>query len=257
MFSNLFHVALYQPLFNVFIFLYNIIPGHDVGIVILVITLIIRLVLYPLTSSSIKAQKSLQDLQPKLEEIKKQFPGDKQKQSLATMALYKEHKVNPFTSCLPMLVQLPILIALYLVMRDGLASSNLAQNLYGFVHNPEKVNEISLGFINLANPSIVLAVLAGAAQFWQAKMLTRKSPPKEAGAGAKDENMAAMMNKQMLYFMPFMTIIIGMKLPAGLTLYWFASTLLMAVQQLILFRKHPSMPIAPAPAVIEGEIVKK
>lgn len=262
MLSTLFNAVLYRPIFNIFVFLYNILPYHDVGVVILVITVIIRLVLYPLTSSSIKAQKSMQELQPKMEEIKKKFPTDKQAQAQATMELYKTHKVNPFTSCLPMLIQLPILIALYLVLRDGLASTNLAQNLYSFVSNPQKINEISLTIFNLSKPNIALAVLAGLAQFWQAKSLVRKKPPAEAGTGGKDEGMAAMMNKQMLYFMPVMTVVIGMSLPAGLTLYWFLSTLLMALQQVYLFKK-PSGDITTTPSapntpnkIIDGEIIK-
>lgn len=255
MFSLLFHVVLYKPLFNIFVLLYNVIPGHDVGFVILIITLAIRLAIYPLTSSSIRAQKSLQELQPKLEAIKKEYANDKQKQAQATMELYKNNKVNPFASCLPLVIQLPILIALYLVLRDGLASKNIAENLYPFIHNPEKINQISLGIFNLANPNVLLAVLAGAAQFWQTKMLMHRNAPPEAGAGAKDENMAAMMNKQMLYFMPVMTIIIGIKLPAGLTLYWFLSTLLMAIQQLVVFKKHAAAGVKKE-NVIEGTIVK-
>lgn len=240
MFSSLFHTVLYQPIFNAFIGLYNIVPGHDVGVVILIITLIIRLVLYPLTNSSIKAQKSMQELQPRMDLLKKQFGKDQQGLAQATMKLYKEHKVNPLTSCLPMLVQLPVLIALYLVLQDGLAGQNLAQNLYSFVHNPEKIGQISLGIFDLAKPSIVLAFLAGAAQFLQAKGMVRKKSPKVAGEGAKDEDMMAMMNKQMLYLMPAMTFLIGMRLPAGLTLYWFLSTILMVGQQFILFRQHPT-----------------
>ncbi len=253
MLSSIFHAILYQPIFNVFVWLYNVLPGHDMGVVILAVTIILRLILYPLTSSSIKAQKSLQDLQPKLEEIKKQYADDKQKQAQATMELYKNNKVNPLASCLPMLVQLPILIALFLVMRDGLASADLTKNLYPFVHNPGTLNPISLGFLDLSKPNAVLAILAGLAQFFQAKTLSRKSPPKEAGAGSKDEGMMAMMNKQMLYFMPLMTVLIGFRFAAGLTLYWFLSTALMVVQQLILFRKNR---VAKASAVIEGEIVK-
>ena len=253
MFASLFHTILYLPLFNFFVFLYNILPGHDLGLVIFVITLLIRLALYPLTSSSIKAQRSMQELQPKLEEIKRLYPNDKQKQTQATMELYKNNKVNPLASCLPMLVQLPLLIALYLALRDGLASANLGQNLYAFVHNPGLLNPVSLWVINLSKPNVVLAVLAGLAQFWQAKSLSRQSPPKAAGVGGKDENMMAMMNKQMLYFMPFMTALIGLKLPAGLTLYWFFSTALMAIQQIILFKKHP---VAEAAKVIEGEVLE-
>lgn len=254
---QIFHLVLYQPIFNAFVALYNIIPGHDVGVVILVITVVIRLVLYPLTTSSIKAQKSMQELQPKLEEIKKKFASDKQQQAAATMALYREHKVNPLTSCLPMLVQLPILIALYLVLRDGLASTKLAENLYSFVVNPGTINPTSLGLFDLAKPNTVLAVLAGLAQYWQAKMLVRKSPPPEAGAGGKDEGLAAMMNKQMLYFMPVLTVVISFSLPAGLTLYWFLSTVLMALQQLVMFKRPATLPPAgDGGSVIEGTVVK-
>lgn len=252
MFSTLFHTILYQPIFNIFVGLYNVIPGHDTGIVIVVMTVLVRLLLYPLTSSSIKAQKSMQDLQPKLEAIKKEFAGDTQKQTQATMDLYKNNKVNPFASCLPLLIQLPVLIALYMVMRAGLASTNLAKDLYSFVVSPGVMNPISLGFINLAKPNVVLAVLAGAAQYWQARAMITKQPPKNAGQGAKDESMTAMMNKQMLYFMPVMTVVIGFSLPAGLTLYWLFSTLLTGLQQVFLFKKP-----AETGKIIEGEIVKK
>lgn len=234
---SLFNAILYQPIFNVFVFLYNFLPGHDVGLVILALTIFIRLVLYPLTNSSIKAQKSLQELQPKMGEIKKQYADDKQKQTQAIMELYKTSKVNPFTSCLPMLIQLPILIALYMVLQDGLASNNLGAMLYPFISNPGKINQISLGLFDMSKPNAVLAVLAGIAQYWQAKTLSKKSPPKEAGAGAKDEAMMTMMNKQMLYLMPAMTVLIGFSLPAGLTLYWFFGTLLMALQQVYLSKK--------------------
>jgi YidC/Oxa1 family membrane protein insertase len=254
MISSLFHSVLYQPIFNIFVFLYNYL-GHDVGVVILLLTILVRLILYPLTNSSIKAQRSLQELQPKMDALKKQYAADKTKQTQEIMALYKNNKVNPFTSCLPMLVQLPILIALYMVLRDGLASANLTSALYSFVANPGTINPVSLGFFNMAKPNFILAILAGLAQFWQAKTMSRKSPPKEAGAGSKDEAMMSMMNKQMLYFMPAMTVLIGLSLPAGLTLYWFFSTLLMALQQ-VWVNKKPDINKDDKPQgnIIEGKV---
>lgn len=238
MFSQLFHVILYQPLFNLFIGLYDILPGHDAGLVILILTILVRLLVYPLTTSSLKSQKALQELQPKMEEVKKQYADNQQKQAEALMSLYRANKVNPFSSCLPLLIQLPILIALYMVLQAGLSSAtDIGKDLYSFVSNPGQVNQISFWILDMAKPNVILAVLAGAAQFWQTKMMIRKQPPKEAGAGAKDEGMAAMMNKQMLYMMPAMTVLIGFSLPAGLTLYWFFSTLAMVGQQYIMFRK--------------------
>ncbi len=247
----LFHTILYLPIFNLFVWLYNVIPGHDVGLVILAITILVRLILWPLTSASIKSQRALQDLQPKMAAIKLEYANDKQKQTQAIMEMYKNNKVNPLASCLPMLVQLPILIALYTVLQDGLHSKNLADSLYPFISNPGTISQISLGFLNMATPNTVLAILAGAAQYFQAKTMMRKSPPKQAGEGAKDEAMMAMMNKQMLYLMPIMTVVIGFKLPGGLTLYWFFGTLLMIAQQMWLSKKYQ-----PKDGVIEGEIVK-
>ncbi len=248
---SIFHTVLYQPIFNLFVFLYNILPGHDVGLVILAITILVRLAVYPLTSASIKSQRALQDLQPKLAAIKQQYADDKQKQTVAIMEMYKNNKVNPLASCLPMLIQLPILIALYAVLRDGLNSKNLADSLYSFISNPGTINQISLGFLNMAKPNYVLAILAGLAQYFQAKTLSTKNPPLQAGEGSKDEAMMSMMNKQMLYFMPVMTVVIGFNLPGGLTLYWFFSTLLMVLQQLWISKNFKSKG-----SVIEGQIVK-
>ena len=237
---SLFVTFLFKPLFNVFVGLYNIVPGHDVGVVILIITVLIRLALYPLTNSSIKSQKAMQELQPKLEEIKKQYAGDQQKQAQATMELYRSGKVNPLASCLPLLIQLPILIALYWVFSSSLNAATVAKtlqdNLYPFVSNPGSINPVTMWIFNLSVASPVLAVLAGLAQYLQAKTMMKKNPIGATAVPGKEQSMASMMNKQMLYFMPALTVLIGFSLPAGLTLYWFWSTLLMAGQQFLVNR---------------------
>ena len=230
----LFQTVLYEPIFNLFVSLYNIIP--DIGIVIILITLLVKLLMYPLTKSSIAAQKSITDLQPKLADLKIKYKDNQQLLAQETMLLYKENKVNPLGSCLPILIQLPIFIAIYWVLQAGLSSQGF-DGLYSFVKNPGHINTMSLGFLDLGKTNVVLAILAGLSQFWQAKMMQSKQPPKEAGAGGKDEGMTSMMNKQMLYFMPAITFIIGLKLPGGLSLYWFFSTLLTALQQKIMFHK--------------------
>lgn len=262
MFSNLFHVVLYQPIFNLFVALYNIVPGHDLGVVILLTTILVRVVVFPLTYKYIGAQRSMMALNPKLEAIRKQYATDKQKQAQATMELYKEHKVNPLTSCLPLLLQLPIIIALYRVLSAGITSTNLETILYPFVHNPGHINPVTIGLLNLATPQIVLAVLAGIAQFLQAKLMLTPPAPKDAGEGGKDENMAAAMSKQMMYIMPVMTVLIGMRLPAGLALYWIFSTLLMIGERYLIgafSKKIVPVAVAPstAPQVIEGTVVEE
>lgn len=265
MLGNLFHVVLYQPIFNVFVGLYNIVPGHDLGVVILLTTVLVRVVVFPLTYKYIQAQRSMMLLNPKLAELRKQYADDKQKQAQATMELYKEHKINPLTSCLPLLLQLPIIIALYQVMSAGIVSSNLETILYSFVRNPGTINPVTVGLISLATPQIVLAVLAGLAQFLQARLMMTPPAVKGAGAGGKDEDMAATMNKQMMYVMPVMTVFIGMRLPAGLALYWLFSTLLM-IGERYLITKFDKKSLPPAVAdvvkavdaqVVEGTVVEK
>ncbi|MFH1253674.1 MAG: YidC/Oxa1 family membrane protein insertase [Candidatus Uhrbacteria bacterium] len=234
----MFHTILYQPLFNLLIWLYNVIPGHDLGFAIIGISLLIRLALWPLSRVSLKSQKALQDLQPKLEEIKVQYKDDKEKLAKAMMELYKSEKVNPMSSCLPLLIQLPILWALYRVLSDGMNMESLV-NLYPFVVRPEFINLNFLGFINLAEPHVVMAVIAGILQFVQTKMLMAKRPPKKVrkDPGAKDEDMMTQMNKSMLYLMPVMTVVIGASLPGGLTLYWIIMNVFAIIQQFLTFKK--------------------
>jgi YidC/Oxa1 family membrane protein insertase len=237
--GHLFTIIFYQPILNLLVWLYDIIPGHDIGIAIILLTIIIRVILLPLSKKSIESQKSLQDLQPKIEEIKKQLPG-KEEQGKAMIKLYQDNKINPLSSCLPLLIQLPFLIAVYQVFRAGLSKGGLSQSslalIYPFIHRPEVMSAISLGFLDLAKSNWVLAVLAGAAQFWQAKMMITKKAPINT-KGAMDENMTAMLNKQMLYFMPLFTVFIGLSLPGGLTLYWFVVTLLTILQQIFIFNR--------------------
>ena len=123
--------------------------------------------------------------------------------------------VSPFSSCLPLLIQFPFLIAVYQVFRKGLTEAQSLDILYPFVHNPGSINAVSFGLVDLSKPNVVLAVLAGIAQYWVSKMLIGKKQPKVPGA--KDEGMTAMMNKQMTFFMPLITVFIGLSLPGGLT----------------------------------------
>ncbi|MFH1522688.1 MAG: YidC/Oxa1 family membrane protein insertase [Patescibacteria group bacterium] len=252
--SNIFQTIFYEPIFNLVIFLYDIVPGNDLGIAIILLTIVIKLLLLPLSKQSIKSQKALQDLQPKINEIKKKYANKKEEMGRAMMALYKENKVNPFSSCLPLLIQLPFLFAVFRVFRNGFTEESL-NLVYPFITRPEIVNSISLGFLDLSKPNVYLAILAGAAQFWQAKMMmTNKSEIKSPGA--KDENMMAMMNKQMIYFMPALTVFIGLTLPGGLSLYWFTTTLLTGLQQVYIFKKKKKDGQGGDNKVIEGEVVK-
>ena len=241
---ELYNLILYRPIFNLLVFLYNTVSFQDIGIAIILVTVIIKLILYPLSVKSIKSQKALQELQPKMEAIKQKHKDNKEQLGRAMMELYKAEKISPMSSCLPLLVQFPFLIAVYQVFQAGFKPESL-NLLYGFVQNPGSINPIAFGFLNMAEKNIALAILAGLAQYWASKMLITKKQP--AVPGAKDESMTAAMNKQMLYLMPAITVFIGAGLPGGLTFYWFLTTLLTALQQLYIFKKHDP---APAPAVV-------
>jgi YidC/Oxa1 family membrane protein insertase len=229
----MFETLFYQPILNLIIFLYNLVPFNDLGVAIILLVLIIKLVFFPLSRKSIASRKALSDLQPQIDALKAQHKDDKAALSQATLALYKTNKVNPFSSCLPLLIQFPFLIAVFRIFRDGV-SEHLGL-LYPFISRPEEVNNISFGFLDLSSPNVYLAVLAGLAQFVQAKMMMAKQP-EVRGEGAKDENMMAIMSKQMMYFTPIITVFIGIKLPGGLTFYWFILTLFTIIEQWLILK---------------------
>lgn len=230
-----FNTILYQPLFNALVFLYQYIPGHDFGIAVIALTLIIRIVLYPLMAKSIRSQKVMSEIQPKVQEIQKKYKEDKEKQAKETMALYKKEKVNPFGGCLPLLVQLPILIALYRVFWKGMQPETM-DFLYSFVPNPGAVDPTFLGMINLAEASILLAIVAGISQFFQTKMLMPKMK-QPVGQGGQMSQFSGMMQKQMLYFFPILTVFILWRLPSAIGIYWIVTALFTILQQYLVTRK--------------------
>ena len=243
--GSVFNAIFFQPILNLLVWLYVTVPGQDIGIAIILLTIVIKLILYPLTHLQIKQQRAMQELQPKIEEIRKRLKDDKEKQAAELMELYKKDKVNPAASCLPLLIQLPVFIALFSALKTGLASHGLNM-LYPFVPNPQTINTMFLGIFDLTKPNYVLAILAGLVQFWQTRQILKPpaatvtvAPEVAKSEGAKDESMTAIMNKQMTYMMPIMTVVIGFSLPGGLTLYWLTMSVLTVAQQWLVLRRTP------------------
>jgi len=218
-----FNEILYRPLFNILVWLYNIIPGNDLGIAIIVLTVGIKLVLYPLNQKAIRSQKTLQEIQPKIKEIQKKYK-DKSQQAEELLKLYKKTKINPFSGFLPILIQIPILIALYKVFLG--INGNELNNLYAFISKPEGLNPMFLGIVNLSEKNWILAGLAGIFQFIQSKMNEPKS-----GLNDKKTDFSYLLGKQMVYLMPVITILIAGSLPSALALYWIVITLFGIFQQ--------------------------
>lgn len=227
---------MYQPLFNCLVLLYDYIPGHDFGIAIIFLTIIIRIILYPTSVKAVKSQRSLQKLQPKIQEVQKKYKDDKEKQAKEILALYKNEKINPFSGLLLALIQIPILIALYSVFRGGLNPKGLAA-VYSFILNPKHINALFLHIIDLSKPNIIFAILAGLTQYFQTKMLLPQKNP-NTGAKTKEVDFSQVMQKQMLYFLPIFTVIILISLPSALGLYWTTSGLFSIIQQYLIFKEH-------------------
>jgi YidC/Oxa1 family membrane protein insertase len=227
--------VIYRPLLNLLVFFYNIIPGHDVGVVIIVLTVVIRLILAPSFHKSLKSQKTMNDLQPKLNEMREKHKDNKEAQAKAMMELYKEHKINPLSSCLPLLVQLPILIGLYQVFRIALGGHELT-GLYSFVHAPGSISPFFFRLVDLSKPSWVFGVLAGLAQFWQSKLMMPKS-------SAGQDTTTRAMQMQTTYVLPVVSMIIALRLPAGLPLYWIVTTLFAVGQQYYIIRSQAKVKV--------------
>lgn len=221
--------AFYQPIYNVLIFLTIKLPYHDLGFAIIILTILIRLLLLVPSQKALKSQKKMQELQPKLEEIKEKHKGDQQKISLETMNLWKTHNVNPFGSCLPLLIQFPVFIALFYVVGSGLNPDHAHLLYQGFIMVPfQDIHVNFLGILPLTKPNaIVLPLIVGLLQFVQMKMTMKK-----ADNGGKKSDME-MANGAMVYLLPIMVAFITVSVPAAAGLYWATSTLFGIGQQYV------------------------
>jgi YidC/Oxa1 family membrane protein insertase len=237
MFKTLYNAVFFHPIYNILIGLYDVIPGRDIGLAIIVLTILVKVVLWPVSQKALVSQRALAAMQPKVAELKERYKEKDQQEQLAKelMTLYSREKVSPMSSCLPLVIQLPVFLALYASLRAGLHSVGF-DHLYPFIPNPGTITPTLLGLVDLSAPNIVLAVMAAITQFFQAKMMVAQQQPKGI-PGGKDEEMLASMNRNMLYVMPVMTLFVGIKLPGGLALYWFTMNLLTVVQQRLYFTK--------------------
>lgn len=236
---HIFDVSVYQPLYNTLIFFYNVVPGHDFGIAIILTTLVLKSLLIPLSKKQIESQKKMQELQPKIKELQQKYKNDKEKQTKAIMEFYKENKTNPFSGCFPLIIQLFFLIAIYRVIINISQAGFMINpsDLYAFVADPGAINHLFLRFMDLTKPNYVLAFLSALAQYYQTKMLFQRQGTPQPKSGASTEpDFATIMNKQMLYLGPGLTFFIGATFPAALALYWLFSTLFMIFQQMVIFK---------------------
>ncbi len=232
----MFKTIFIEPLYNFLVFLINVVPWHDVGLAIIVMTLLVKLILSPLHRKAIVGQYQLKQLEPKINQIKKDFP-DKKEQAAKSFELYKEYKINPFSGCLPILIQLPIILALYRVFMGGFDFS--AHHLYSFIHAPEVFNLKFLGLVDLSMKSLVLSIIAGLSQFFQAhySIAMRDQKPVDPNDNTLSGNMSRMMGKQTKYILPIFIAFISYQISAAIALYWTVNNIFTTIQEIRLYKK--------------------
>ena len=238
-FTKLWRVGVHQPMLNVLVALLIYIPGHYLGLAVILLTIIIRTILLMPSQKAMKAQRRMQEIQPQLEEIKQKFANDQARIAQETMLLWKTNKVSPFSSCLPILLQFPILIALFNVVNTGLSPD---QGIFIYSFLPEfsfhSINPAFLGFDLLEKDFIIFPLVIGVLQFIQMQlMMSKKKKPTDAKMPQEIET----ANKMMKYVMPVMIAVFTTQVPAAVGLYWGTSTFYGIIQQLVV-NKEGSKP---------------
>jgi YidC/Oxa1 family membrane protein insertase len=234
--ASLFNTILYQPFLNVLVLIWRYAAFKDFGVAIILLTIIIRLILFPIFQKSVRHQTLMQRLSPEIKKIQENHKGNKEKQAQAMMDLYRQHKVNPFGGFVLLIVQLPIMIGIYRVILKGFSPA-IFTNLYSFVSAPSGFSQSFLGLIDLGGKSILIAVAAAVAQFFQGKLSLGKALKKEPGQNQKGADLAQMVSKQMIFIGPLFTIFIVGSLPSAIGLYWLTSTLFGIGQQIFINRQ--------------------
>ena len=234
MISNLFHAIIYDPLYNGLTFFVGIIPSHDIGLAIIALTIVVRIVIFPLSSRAIKAQMAMKKIAPEVEVIKAKYKNNREEQGKAIFALYRERGVRPFASIGLVLIQFPVLIGLYWVFYAGGFPEVDASLLYSFVPVPPSVDMEFLGVLDMSKRSIILAILAALTQFIYTRLSMgprQKAPEATPVEASLSGDMAKSFDLQARYVLPLIIGVIAYTIPAAAPLYWVTSNIAMIIQE--------------------------
>lgn len=229
--KTLWETAIYDPIYNALIFSAQHLTWNDVGLAVVLLTVVIRLVLFPLSKKSVVSQYKMKALQPKLDAIKTKGLS-KEEEAKETFALYKTEKINPFSGCLYLLIQLPILFALYFVFMRGVSQPD---HLYGFL-NTDNLSNMFLGLIDITKPYLPLAILAGLTQAMQAFLMPTPAAPASGKEGGFQHQFAKSLSVQTRFVLPIIIIFIASRLAAAVPLYWAVANLFSIFQELYIKR---------------------
>lgn len=235
MISYLYNLVFYRPLLNALVWLTSVLPGQDIGMAVILLTLIVRFVVLPFTHKAAVAQKKMKEIEPELKQIKEKHKGNQQEQAKQTMELYRLHGISPFSGFVTLLVQIPVIIALYKVFLGGFDFKGL--NLYSFVSVPGNINKYFLGFLDMTKPNHFMAALAAVSHFYLIKFTVppsqAKNTDKKTGKGDFKADFAKSMNFQLKYIMPIFIFMIADKLSSAISLYWTTTNVFAIVHGII------------------------
>ncbi|MEK7098379.1 MAG: YidC/Oxa1 family membrane protein insertase [Patescibacteria group bacterium] len=238
MFKSAFYNAIYDPLYNGLVYLVDIVPAHDIGIAIILLTIVVKVVLFPLSKQAVRTQMAMREIAPEIEKIKERLKDKQDEQAKAIFALYKERGIRPFSSFFLILIQFPILFGLYWVFWKGGLPNVDPSILYSFVPLPESVNMEFLSLIDMRERSIALAALAGLTQLAYARLSMGPRKPRVKSADPSfSGDMAHSFDLQARYVLPIIVAGIAYTLAAAVPLYWTASNLFMIGQELFMGRR--------------------
>lgn len=232
----MYNTFIYKPLYNGFVYLVDVFPWMDAGVALIVFTLIIKFILFPLSKKAIITQLMLKKVEPEVKVIREKYKGDNQALGRETMALYKKYKINPFSNFLLLLIQLPILFALYSIFYNAGLPEIKPELLYSFVNIPT----IDINFLNLldiSKASTIMALVAAVAQYIQLSISLPKTDKSKIDPNDFQQRMAQSMGSNMKYVFPVMVFLISWKLASAIALYWTVSSLFMIGQELFVKRR--------------------
>ncbi len=237
MLGTFYNVIFYKPLYNGLVFLIDKVPFHDLGFAVVALTLIVRLILFPFVHKSTITQKKIKDIAPEVDSIKKKLKDNKEEQAKQIMALYKKHGISPFSSFLVAIIQIPILLTLFIIIKKGISFD--AGMLYSFVGLPTQIHTVFLGIFDMLKPSYFLAITAGLSQYVQTKMMLPAANKQNKDKGKKSftDELQKSLSTQTKYIMPIFVAFVASRFSAALPLYWTTSNLFAILHEIIVKKK--------------------
>lgn len=239
MIGSVFHSFIYVPLYNGLVYFVDVLPLHDMGLAVILLTIAVRVILFPLSRKAVQAQMAMKELTPEIEALKKKHAEDKEAQAKAIFALYRERNIRPFAGIGLVLLQFPVLIGLYWVFSHGGLPEIDSSILYPFVGVPSSVHMDFLGLIPMTGHSIVLAITAAVTQFVYTRLsmgapATVDPSPVESSLSG---DLAKSFDTQARYILPAFIGVISYSVAAAAPLYWTTSNLFMIAQEYLSGRR--------------------